>query len=163
MFWIPPRVRVFGPLAIAAATAGFAFGCGEAGPPPLAKVHGKVTRQGKPLTTGSVLFVPATPKEEGARDYPAGGAIGEDGSYELTTLEPGDGAAVGDHKVVVISMTGGAAAPTDFYDGSAPQAKPSKSTELKSAISAKYAAPETTPLSFTVKPGDNTFDIDLPD
>ena len=163
MSWIPSRARVFGPPAIAAAMALAAFGCGEAGPPPLAKVHGKVTYQGKPLTAGSVLFVPVAPKEEGSRDYPAGGQIGQDGSYELTTVNPGDGAAVGDHKVVVISMTGGAESPTGFYDGSAPQAKPTKSATLKSAIPAKYAAPETTPLSFTVKPGDNAHDIDLTD
>ncbi len=163
MFWIPPRVRVFGPLAIAAATALAAFGCGEPGPPPLAKVHGKVTRKGEPLTTGSVLFVPVAPKEEGSRDYPAGGPIGQDGSYELTTIDPGDGAAVGEHKVVVISMTGGAEAPTGFYEGESSKAKAPKPATLKSAIPGKYAAPETTPLSFTVKPGENTFDIDLPD
>lgn len=160
---IPKHVRVVGPLATATALIALAVGCGEPGPPPLAKVHGKVTHKGEPLTTGSVLFVPVAPKAEGSRDYPAGGPIGPDGGYELTTVDPGDGAAVGDHKVVVISVSGGAAAPSGFYEGDAPKGKSAKPATLKSLIPEKYAAPETTPLSYTVVAGDNTFDIDIPD
>lgn len=162
---IPSCARGLGSFAIAALLVLPVLGCGEPGPPPLAPVHGKVTHQGEPLTTGSVLFVPVAAKAEGSRDYPASGQIGPDGSYRLTTVDPGDGAAVGEHKVVVISMTGGSPAPTGLYeDGDAKdKTKTPKPAALKSAISKKYSDPETTPLSFTVVAGDNVFDIDLPD
>lgn len=153
-----PRFRAFG--LIASATAFAVLGCGDPAPPPLAKVNGKVTYQGKPLTMGRVLFVPIAPKQDGSREYPAGGSIGEDGNYELTTIEKGDGAAIGEHKVVVMAMTGGAA-PSGFYNGeAASKAKPAK---LKSLIPEKYSSPDTTTLSYKVVAGANTFDIELTD
>ncbi|OJW20876.1 MAG: hypothetical protein BGO49_29140 [Planctomycetales bacterium 71-10] len=155
---IAPRFRVLGSFATATALA--VLGCGEPGPPPLAKVHGKVTYHGEPLKTGRVLFIPVAPKPDGTRDYPAGGSIGEDGGYELTTVEPGDGAAIGEHKVAVIAMSGGAA-PSGFYNGEA--ANKTKPAKLKSLIPDKYSSPDTTPLTYKVVAGPNTYDIEVTD
>ena len=49
-----------------------------------AKVHGKVTYQGKPLTFGTVLFMPVEAPKEGSIQ-PASGPISPEGTYELTS------------------------------------------------------------------------------
>ena len=58
-------------------------------------VKGKVTYQGKPLSKGVVTFEPAHHRRV------ATGDIGPDGTFELTTLKKGDGAAPGKHRVSV--------------------------------------------------------------
>src|SRR5262245_37564353 len=60
----------------------------------LGKVSGKVTVGGKPVTTGTIMFHPASGPT-------AVGAIGPDGSYTLTTIKKGDGAVVGSHRVTI--------------------------------------------------------------
>jgi len=130
-------------LAAAGLTAG---GC-NSGParPPLAKVHGKVFHEGVPLTSGSVIFMPVSGMGgAGPTDasHPAAGQIKSDGSYELSTDNPGDGAIVGEHKVAVVSV--------DF-------------ATKRSVIPEKYQTPGATPLSKTVKEGDNAIDIEVAD
>lgn len=68
-------------------------GCGD-GRPKRVPVSGQVLVDGKPLPYGFVQVVP-----EGAR--PAAGAVGPDGRFTLTTFEPGDGAVLGIHPVMV--------------------------------------------------------------
>jgi hypothetical protein len=61
-------------------------------------VHGKVTFAGKPMAGGgSIAFVPL----ENQPGKTAGGIIGEDGTYELTTHHAGDGSMAGDFRVVI--------------------------------------------------------------
>ena len=54
-----------------------------------AKVHGKVTYQGKPLTFGTVLFMPVEAPKEGPIQ-PASGTISPEGTYELTSRSAPD-------------------------------------------------------------------------
>ena len=132
-------------VVILAATGLTAGGCGGPSRPPLAKVHGKVTYKGKPLTSGTVVFMPvAGMGAEGptGAGQPSASPIKPDGSYELTTDNPGDGAIVGEHKVAVVSVD---------------------PTSKKSVIPEKYQAPGSTPLSRTVKEGDNAIDIEVTD
>jgi hypothetical protein len=68
-------------------------GCGSSGPT-LYPVQGKVTFNGKPLNTGSVLFVPLS---KGPSAY---GVIAEDGTYRLTT-DDREGALPGKHRVMI--------------------------------------------------------------
>ena len=129
-----------------------------------AKVHGKVTYQGKPLTFGTVLFMPVETPKDGTIQ-PASGPINPDGTYELTSRSA-PGAVVGEHKVAVIAVEGGqlALAPAAAKDGvQAPVAatKGSKELQLKSAIPKKYSDPMSTPLTRKVVAGDNTIDIEL--
>ncbi len=112
----------------------------------LAKVHGKVTVKGKPLTSGRVLFLPTASPGEGL-PHPAAGDIKPDGTYELTTNAPGDGALVGDHKVAVIAME--------------PPPPRGAKAEFKSLIPKKYGNPESSPLKKTVVAGENTIDIEI--
>ena len=58
-------------------------------------VTGKVTVGGRALASGTITFWP----DDGGP--PAGGPIGADGTYRLTTYEEGDGAVPGKHKVTV--------------------------------------------------------------
>jgi hypothetical protein len=60
--------------------------------PQMARVNGRVLYNGKPLEFGSVTFQPPS-------GQPARGLIQSDGSFSLSTFEPGDGAVVGQHKV----------------------------------------------------------------
>ena len=64
--------------------------------PPTAKVMGTVKLEGKPMTSGRVLFLPIGGGKQ------AIGKIEEDGRFELTTFKSGDGALVGRHHAVVL-------------------------------------------------------------
>ncbi len=128
-------------------------GCAGEKVPQLARVHGKVTFQGKPLTTGRVVFMPVKQGEGESRIYPASGDIKEDGSYELTTNNPGDGASIGEHKVIM-----------EVFNAPGQGGAPAPGMTLKSIVPMKYTDPSTTPLTKTVAAGDNTIDLDiLPD
>ena len=124
-----------------------------------AKVHGKVTYQGKPLTFGSVLFMPMEAPKEGLIQ-PASGSINPDGTYELKSQSDA-GAILGEHRVLVIAVDGGKPAEvTEEAKGPSP-ANASKSGQYKSAIPKKYSDPGASPLIRKVVPGDNTIDIDI--
>jgi hypothetical protein len=91
----PPtdRVRRHGgliPLALLAILV--AGGCGRR--VTLVPVSGVVEVDGKPLSMGAITVAPAAGRA-------AGGVIGPDGRFTLSTFEPGDGVMPGRHKVVV--------------------------------------------------------------
>ncbi len=73
-------------------------GCGDPGGPrpETAKVHGKVVYNGKPVTKGTVTFVPILGKG-GESGESGNGPIESDGSFTLTTFNTGDGAIIGQH------------------------------------------------------------------
>jgi hypothetical protein len=79
------------PLALAVAVA--LTGCGGR----LAPVQGTITYQGKPVTTGNILFVPDAGGPTAMSD------IQRDGGYRLNT-DGKPGAAPGKYKVMIISM-----------------------------------------------------------
>ncbi|MCA9239252.1 MAG: hypothetical protein KDA37_03595 [Planctomycetales bacterium] len=64
--------------------------------PPLGKVTGRVTLDGKPLGFGKVMF------QNTHGGQPAIGDIESDGTFVLSTFTPGDGAIVGSHRVRVV-------------------------------------------------------------
>ncbi|QDT36843.1 hypothetical protein [Stratiformator vulcanicus] len=76
-------------------------GCGESYQMGTTPVSGKVTCNGEPVTSGSIVFRPhAKPGENAA--YPGKPAIGQiqsDGSYTVSTYTEGDGAIIGKHTV----------------------------------------------------------------
>jgi hypothetical protein len=128
-----------------------------------ARVHGKVTYQGKPVTFGSVLFMPVETPKEGLMES-ASGSINPDGTYELAS-QATPGAILGEHKVLVIAVAGpdqAQRADASKSDGPAPVApKGSKELQLKSAVPKKYADPSTTTLTRKVVQGENNFDLEL--
>jgi hypothetical protein len=131
-------------------------GCrGDSGRPPLGKVTGKVTLNGQPVTSGSVIFTPIA-GQGGNTGQPAIGQIEPDGSYTLTTFNTGDGAILGQHAVTVETR--------DMSKFTPPTKGQRIKYELpKSLTPRKYADPQTTPFRFTVEPGSNTINLDMKD
>jgi hypothetical protein len=93
---------------VALVGAGFVLGCGGKEGRPLAPVSGKVTVDGKPLSSGQVTFIPDVPSgQEGTKQAsklkttaPSVGEIGPDGTYKISTGGK-DGAPLGKYKVTV--------------------------------------------------------------
>mgnify|MGYP007073286773 CR=1 FL=1 len=81
-------IRTICALAICLATSG----CRDT--PAVVPVSGRVLYNGEPLQFGTVMFQPAVGQA-------AVGEIQPDGSFTLSTYEPGDGAVPGAHKVCV--------------------------------------------------------------
>jgi len=129
------------------------LGCGEDdGIGKRYSVSGRVTYKGEPVQRGNVSFAP-----QGV-GRGANGVL-KNGYYSMTTLTPGDGVLPGNYKVGInanftdmskaVTINGG------MYQGSrfaGPRIK---------QIPEKYVSPETSGLTYEVKPERNTFDIDL--
>ena len=135
------------------------LGCGS-GRPEVAKVHGRVTVGGKPVTTGRIQFWPESGRA-------AQGQIEEDGTYTLTTFDPGDGAVLGKHTVTIeatkIHNPGRTASSLEdefvvFKDPNALQGKP----VIERLVPERYSKPDTSDLTKEVNRGDNPIDFDLP-
>lgn len=73
------------------------LGCGKSHPP-VAKVMGTVTYEGKPAIGGRVLFLPDGGGKQGL------GSIQPDGTFELGTFSTNDGALVGKHHAMLVRV-----------------------------------------------------------
>ena len=82
--------------ALLSVAAPFVAGCGD-GQRGRVHVSGQVLIDGKPLTVGTVGFVPTDARA-------AFGSIGADGRFTLTSFEPGDGVVPGTHRVSVSAV-----------------------------------------------------------
>lgn len=134
-------------------------GCGEDGPK-MARVRGKITVDGKaPTQLGKIHFVPQV-------GPPAMGEIQPDGSFELHSRQPGDGAVVGDHGIYFSAPP--LDSPTHYVPGEGFLPETQEMWEAAAAAArqqqfppARYRALETSGLTHTVEEGSNTFDFDL--
>ena len=122
-----------------------ASGCSNGSDEKLAPVSGKVTVDGKPLTTGSVSFRPDASQGNMSQHQP-NSAIDTEGNFELFVPPARKGAPLGWYKVVVTA-----------YDDPWP-GKP-----LKSFIDMRYSDEKTTPLTIEVveKPEPGCYDLKL--
>ena len=135
-------------LAIGMATAALCplllGGCGRGSRFETVKVTGTVTLDGKPLTTGTVIFTPE-------RGRAATAKIQADGSYALGTYGSNDGATLGKHSVAVVAReptTGGKGPMGDLFG--------------KWLIPQFYSDFTKSGLTFEVKSdGPNVYDIKL--
>jgi len=119
-------------------------GCGPRGEA-TAIVRGKVTYNGKPVPNGTVNFIPT-------KGPAATGEIQSDGSYALTTYKAGDGAVLGDHKVVIVAMQ-------DMGNR-----LPESRTPLPPPIvPVKYTSLATSDLTAEVEKKENTINFELTD
>jgi hypothetical protein len=109
--------------------------------PEMAPVQGVVYYNDEPLPYGSIMFQPE-------RGQPATGKIQPDGSFEMASFQPGDGATVGTQKVRV-----------NCYSSQAPGelAKPvvGERSLGKLLIPQQYTSFDASNLSAEVRPGDN--------
>jgi hypothetical protein len=106
-------------------------GCSKSGPA-VAPVKGTVLLDGKPMTKGTVITMPAAGR--GAKS-----PIASDGSFQLGTFTKTDGAIVGTHSAAVIA-----------YEPP-PNAGP-ESPYGKLLVPKKYASPESSGLTIDVPP-----------
>ncbi len=142
----------WGLLVLAAAGGMFGAGCGPRRPA-TAPVRGTVTLRGEPVPEGRVFFYP----EEGR---PALGRLQPDGTYELTTFKPRDGAVPGRHRVVIqATRSTGGAQPRSFEEELAGMG--GEPGELVWLVPKPYSRRETTPLAAEVGTGRNVLDFDL--
>jgi hypothetical protein len=132
-------------------------GCGSDDLDRRYSVHGKVTRQGKAGQTGTINFVPVNATTGRA----ASGEIKPDGSYTLTTKDPGDGAMAGEY-VVTINMNEVDRSGVETTPGGMPRLDQMKRVQVKALIPAKYGDPGKTDLKAKVEPRSNSFDFDIP-
>lgn len=132
--------------AVVAAVACMAGGCSwrPADQPPLGRVRGVVTMDGRPLSGVDVVFCP----EKGRPSVATTDAAGR---YDLTYVNVTKGAKVGRHKVSI--------SPTDLAGGDAPSARRVPQPTARVTIPAKYNSRST--LSAEVKAGSNTIDFPL--
>jgi hypothetical protein len=96
----------------------------------VAIVRGKVTLDGKPLASGSIVTLPAA-----GRGASAPIQMGE---FELSTFSKNDGAVMGIHKVAVTA--------TEPPQGTGPEAAAGKSL-----VPPRYGNPDTSGLTIEVK------------
>ncbi len=74
------------------------IGCGSSDSKATAKVEGKITASGQPVTGGSMNFQPVGTGTSGVGKA-ASGTVQSDGTFKLTTYQPDDGAVIGKHRV----------------------------------------------------------------
>ncbi len=135
------------------------LGCGESGPA-MGTVSGRVTFEGEPVPVGTVRFWPQSGR-------PATGDLDEQGRFELTTFESGDGALVGSHTVTIDAhVVEGAAPKMDsleqemevFSDPSTPRVRAQR---IRWLVPERYSTPKGSQLTATVEPGENQIDFPL--
>jgi hypothetical protein len=120
-----------------------AIGCGRG----KGSVSGKVTYQGKPLTSGVVIFI----DDKGRPSSPA--TIGKDGNYLAPRVSTGA-------MKVAVDNPPPPSFPKDKADD--PTTKEARArAENYIPIPKKYKEANKSGLSFDVKPGPNVFDITL--
>ncbi|MCA9080179.1 MAG: hypothetical protein KDA58_06445 [Planctomycetaceae bacterium] len=132
-------------------------GCGGAGNLPVAKVTGQVTCEGEPVTSGSIAFTPVASGNGELPGKPALGKVNSDGTFQLTTYQPNDGAIVGKHRVS-ITFPGqelGGLPGEQYGDDSPPQ-------RLPQGLPPCAAAPRVIEVEVEAG-GDNSFTIELSD
>lgn len=111
-------------------------GCGG---PAVGRVSGQVKRaSGEPLADANLI---ARNDETGKSCY---ATTGPDGSFELSSGEPGAGVPPGNYSVVVMEN------------------KPNRDSVVAPTIAAKYSDPSESGLTFTVTAGESkTFDVSV--
>jgi hypothetical protein len=145
----------------------FAFGCAGG----KSKISGTVTYKGSPLPGGSIVF-----RAENGKEY--GSGIGKDGKYYADNvptgimkvyfnIPPAD-LTPGRSPMEKAHLAEGKEKNTKAPSGVPPEAQKAYSgagaqQEKIPEIPAKYRSADTTPLSFEVKSGSNTYDVPLTD
>jgi hypothetical protein len=118
-------------------------------------VHGKVTYQGKPITTGSVVsFI----SDSGGG---ASGTVAADGSYHMRSMN-GDQIPAGKYKVLVNPPPPPELSPEEAMKASMAKGK-NQRPATDPTIPDQYRNSLKTPANYEVKTGDNEINIELQD
>jgi hypothetical protein len=155
---LPSIARIW--FVVCALISASIVGCGAGNGPERGVVRGVVTTGGKPIPQGVIRFHP----QAGGR--PATGTLASDGTYSLTTIEPGDGAPVGAHRVTIeAKRVEGAEMPRSF-DEEVKMVKEGRSSKGKGKlvwlVPPRYTRLESSNLTAQVESGENRIDFALP-
>ncbi len=132
----------------------FCAGCGNNNG--LMPVAGVITLEGNPLPGAVVCFQPI----EGGR--PSIGTTDENGSYELTYIETGDGALLGSHQVTVTALAKNKSTPPLDEKATMLAELTGKSSKINWLAPKRYSNLKNSGLSFVVKQGEkNVANFDL--
>lgn len=110
----------------------------------MGQVSGRVTCDGKPVTTATVEFRP----EQGPGAF---GSLDSEGRYVLRTKSAGDGVVAGKNAVSIVPVV----------EFNLLGSREGKQPPQPSAVPEKYRRSETSGLVREVKPGNNVFDFEL--
>ena len=137
-------------------------GCGDG----MVDLHAKVTLDGQPLEGACVTLVGIGKGDQ----RPAVGISDAEGSVKFTTLQPGDGVAPGQYKVVISKSPKSAAEEFANIDPNNPEdllrmelrGRAVNLPYTPSALPRVYLSADTTPLSCTVPPTEEpvVFNVD---
>jgi hypothetical protein len=131
-------------------------GCGSSDNVTVYPVKGMVAFNGKPMVGGGSISLIPTGNQPGAA---AGGEIKEDGTYELTTYQPGDGSMPGEFRVVITQVV--FREPGNSEDGQAPTAAAPPPVPEADRIPEIFANPMQSPLTIKVEAKPNEINLDL--
>ncbi len=123
--------------------AAVSLGCGSQGAYDTSPLHGTVTYDGKPVTEGTIDFLPMAGSDSQEMGKPAAAKISEDGSYTAGTYASGDGVIPGRKRVQY----------------SAPL--PEDTRENANKAPSPYVGFEIEPTEIDVEDGDNEIDFVL--
>jgi hypothetical protein len=116
----------------------FLSGCGSKSELDMVPIKGEVTYNGKPVTEGSVVYIPV---ESTGRQ--ATGKLQPDGTFELTTREANDGAVAGEYRIVVHAVK----APWEEMPSREEMEKRGRQpVVMKFTVPERYTKPETSGL-----------------
>ncbi len=144
----------FFPLAAACSLVAIAtLGCSQPDDGKVARVpvQGTVLVKGAPAAGARIVFYPKDDSLKGAGMPTPGGTTEEDGTFQLTSFEPGDGAPVGDYKVTIV------------WREEIPEGESLDTFQPKDRLSGRYASAEKSGLEITVPEGGGTLPpIEIP-
>ena len=133
-------------------------GCGGDGRLAVYPVRGKVVYRDRGIPDTTVIFQPADANSEAAaRNMHPYGETDSSGNFELSTYVTGDGVPAGEYQVIVIAPSkispseGGREDPNRFDGDDFGKLRRTIPQDLRQ----RYAKPETSGLTVTVKPGEN--------
>ena len=156
---LTPAPRLFVVLALCPCLAAF-VGCSGSGlSGPTGTVSGKVTYNGNPVPAGcTVTFV------HDETSLAAAGQTGADGSYTLQMQGGGDVPA-GAYKISVgpPAAAGGAGPDNPEAYAASMESGGDASADTGTPFPDKYLLPGTSGLTFTVKEGPNSYDVEMTD
>jgi hypothetical protein len=144
--------------ALLVAAVASVSGCGRSDAVAVYKVTGTIKLNGEPMKGGgAIAFMPP----DGMAGKAAGGEIKPDGTYTVTTYEPGDGSMAGEFRVVITQTT--VEEPESGIDGSGERIKkPIQLVTPPFHIPAIYGDLMKSPLTAKVEAKDaNQIDFDL--
>ena len=119
-------------------------GCGSGNGLDTVPIKGEVTYNGKPLTEGTVAYLPVKP----GTGRSANGPIGPDGTFSMTTQQRDDGVVKGEYNIVIYAYAPHPGEPQTREEHEAM----AKAGGIKRGyvIPEKYVMPETSGLADTV-------------